>query len=366
MEQENAVRAGTVIDIPLTELYPFPNHPFKVREDNSMMEMVESVKDRGVLSPVLVRPRPDGGYEIVSGHRRKMAAELAELATLPCLVRELTDDEAIILMVDSNLQRENILPSERARAYKMKLEAIKRRTGRHAKGDAENEPKISARLRSDDEIGAEMGVSGDTIRNYIALTQLVPQLQQMVDDKKIAMSPAYHIASLKPEEQSLVLEAIEHGQAVPTLAQAKQLKKVSQTNGLDRDAIQAILLDDAPPKQIPATQPKNIPPKPAQPAEGITSPPKPERKRGQIAADILELKDTTKDCRCTPDSFLSTFQAVAIRLAREIEVFTMSHYEAVFPSLTPEQLDLLNQHISIIRTAADNFYNKVKGVNEHE
>ena len=179
-EQERQdAKLEKVQNIPLSELYPFPDHPFSVRDDDSMKETVESVKEYGVLMPAIARPREGGGYELVAGHRRKHACELAGLDTMPVIVRDLDRDTAIIFMVDSNLQRENILPSERAKAYKMKLDAIKRRAGRPTVEHGENSPKISANFRSDDEIGAEMGVSGDTVRNYIALTQLVPELQQI-------------------------------------------------------------------------------------------------------------------------------------------------------------------------------------------
>ena len=200
-----------VIQIPLSELHPFPDHPFQVREDASMQETAESVKEYGVLVPALARPREDGGYELIAGHRRKHACELAGLTTMPVIVRDIDRDAATIIMVDSNLQRENILPSERAKAYKMKMEAIKRQG---ARTDLTS-PKISAKFRSDDEIGQDAGVSGDTIRNYIALTQLVPELQQMVDEKKIDLSPAYQIAALTPKEQGLLLETIDSEQATP-------------------------------------------------------------------------------------------------------------------------------------------------------
>ena len=185
--------------------------------DDAMKETAESVKEYGVLTPAIVWPREAGGYEIVAGHRRKHACELAGLAALPALVRNLDDDTATILMVDSNIQRENILPSERAQAYKIKLEAIKRHAGRRTKEAENNSPNYSANFRSDDEIGAAMGMSGDTVRNYISLTQLIPELQQMVDDKKIAVTPAYPIAALKPEEQALLVETIESEQATPFL-----------------------------------------------------------------------------------------------------------------------------------------------------
>lgn len=188
-----------VVRLPLADLYPFPDHPFQVRDDEEMRETIQSVKEYGVIVPAIVRPREEGGYEIVAGHRRKYACEQAGLDTMPVLIRNLDRDAATIIMVDSNLQRENILPSERAKAYKMKLEAIKRQGARNDL----TSPKISAKLRSDDEIGQQMGVSGDTVRNYISLTNLVPELMQMVDEKKIALSPAYQIAALKPEEQQM-------------------------------------------------------------------------------------------------------------------------------------------------------------------
>ena len=222
-----------VVQIPLSELHPFPDHPFQVREDASMQETAESVKEYGVLVPALARPREDGGYELIAGHRRKHACELAGLATMPVIVRDIDRDTATIIMVDSNLQRENILPSERAKAYKMKMEAIKRQG---ARTDLTS-PKISAKFRSDDEVGQDAGVSGDTIRNYIALTQLVPELQQMVDEKKIALSPAYQLAALTPKEQGLLLETIDSEQATPSLSQAQRMKKLSQSGELNEDTI---------------------------------------------------------------------------------------------------------------------------------
>ena len=184
----------------------------------------------------------------IARHRRKHACELAGLDTMPVIVRDLDRDTAIIFMVDSNLQRENILPSERAKAYKMKLDAIKRRAGRPTVEHGENSPKISANFRSDDEIGAEMGVSGDTVRNYIALTQLVPELQQMVDDRKIAMTPAYQIAALKPDEQALLVETINSEQATPSLSQAQRMKKLSQSGKLDEDTMLGIMSEEKKPE----------------------------------------------------------------------------------------------------------------------
>ena len=234
-----------VVQISLSELHPFPDHPFQVREDASMQETAESVKEYGVLVPALARPREDGGYELIAGHRRKHACELAGLATMPVIVRDIDRDAATIIMVDSNLQRENILPSERAKAYKMKMEAIKRQG---ARTDLTS-PKISAKFRSDDEVGQDAGVSGDTIRNYIALTQLVPELQQMVDEKKIALSPAYQIAALTPKEQGLLLETIDSEQASPSLSQAQRMKKLSQSGELNEDTMLSIMMEQKKPEK---------------------------------------------------------------------------------------------------------------------
>ena len=234
-----------IVHVPLSRLHDFPNHPFKVRDDEAMQETAESIRQYGVLVPAIVRPREDGGYEIVAGHRRKHGSELAGLQNLPCIVREMDDDTATILMVDSNLQRENILPSERAKAYKMKMEAIKRQG---ARTDLTS-PKISAKFRSDDEVGQDAGVSGDTIRNYIALTQLVPELQQMVDEKKIALSPAYQIAALTPKEQGLLLETIDSEQATPSLSQAQRMKKLSQSGELNEDTMLSIMMEQKKPEK---------------------------------------------------------------------------------------------------------------------
>lgn len=222
-----------VVQISLSELHPFPDHPFQVREDAAMQETAESVKEYGVLVPALARPREDGGYELIAGHRRKHACELAGLATMPVIVRNIDRDAATIIMVDSNLQRENILPSERAKAYKMKMEAIKRQG---ARTDLTS-PKISAKFRSDDEVGQDAGVSGDTIRNYIALTQLVPELQQMVDEKKIALSPAYQLAALTPKEQGLLLETIRSREISCCLV----LQAQSQLKALYKDSADTII-----------------------------------------------------------------------------------------------------------------------------
>ena len=245
----NKTEQEVVVQIPLAELHPFPDHPFKVRDDESMQETAESIKEYGVLVPALARPREEGGYELISGHRRKHGCELAGLDSMPVIIRNIDRDTATIIMVDSNLQRESILPSERAQAYKMKLDAIKRRAGRPSKEAAENAPKFSANFRSDDEIGSDAGISGDTVRNYISLTQLVPELQQMVDEKKIALTPAYQLAALKPEEQALLLETIDSEQATPSLSQAQRMKKLSQSGELNEDTMLSIMMEQKKPEK---------------------------------------------------------------------------------------------------------------------
>ena len=213
-----------VQQIPIGELLPFKNHPFKVLDDESMQRTVESVEQYGVLSPLIARPRPEGGYEIISGHRRQHAAQLAGLDTLPVIVRNMDDDAAVLLMVDSNLQRENILPSERAFAYKMKLEAIK---NQGARSDLTS-PQVAAKFRSDDAVAKDQGISGDTVRRFIRLTNLIPELLDMVDEKKIAFNPAVELSYLDESQQRDFLEAMEDTQNAPSLSQAQQLKKMAQ------------------------------------------------------------------------------------------------------------------------------------------
>ena len=214
-----------VQQIPIDELHPFTNHPFKVLDDEAMTRTVESIAQYGVLAPLIARPRPDGdGYEIISGHRRQYAAKLAGLDTLPVIVRQMSDDAAVILMVDSNLQREHILPSERALAYKMKLEAIK---NQGARSDLTS-PQVAAKFRSDDAVAKDQGISGDTVRRYIRLTNLVPELLDMVDEKKIAFNPAVELSYLDESQQRDFLEAMNDTQNAPSLSQAQQLKKMAQ------------------------------------------------------------------------------------------------------------------------------------------
>ena len=233
-----------VVQIPLSELHPFPDHPFQVREDASMQETAESVKEYGVLVPALARPREDGDYELIAGHRRKHACELVGLATMPVIVRDIDRDAATIIMVDSNLQRENILPSERAQAYKMKLEAIKRQG---ARTDLTS-PQVAAKFRADDEVAKGADVSGDTVRRYIRLTELTPELQQMVDEKKIGMTPAVEISYLKPEEQQMLLTAIDSEQATPSLSQAQRMKKLSREGKLNDDTMLDIMMEQKKPE----------------------------------------------------------------------------------------------------------------------
>ena len=214
-----------VQQIPIDALHPFTNHPFKVLDDEAMTRTVESIAQYGVLAPLIARPRPDGdGYEIISGHRRQYAAKLAGLETLPVIVRQMSDDAAVILMVDSNLQREHILPSERAFAYKMKLEAIK---NQGARSDLTS-PQVAAKFRSDDAVAKDQGISGDTVRRYIRLTNLVPELLDMVDEKKIAFNPAVELSYLDESQQRDFLEAMNDTQNAPSLSQAQQLKKMAQ------------------------------------------------------------------------------------------------------------------------------------------
>ena len=241
-----------IVHVPLSRLHDFPNHPFKVRDDEAMQETTESIRQYGVLVPAIVRPREDGGYEIIAGHRRRHGSELAGLSAMPCIVRQMDDDTATILMVDSNIQRANILPSERAQAYKMKLEAIRRKAGRPAKteekADENNSPQVAANFRADDTVAKDAGISGDTVRRYIRLTELSPELQQMVDEKKIGMTPAVEISYLKPEEQQMLLTAIDSEQATPSLSQAQRMKKLSRDGKLNDDTMLDIMMEQKKPE----------------------------------------------------------------------------------------------------------------------
>ena len=250
-----AAQEDKITLLPLSELHDFPNHPFKVRDDEAMQETAESIRQYGVLVPAIVRPREDGGYEIIAGHRRRRGSELAGLSAMPCIVRRMDDDTATILMVDSNIQRENILPSERAQAYKMKLEAIRRKAGRPAKG-AENLPEDNCDQvghnfdgkRSVEIVADEAGESKSQVQRYIRLTELTPELQQMVDEKKIGMTPAVEISYLKPEEQQMLLTAIDSEQATPSLSQAQRMKKLSRDGKLNDDTMLDIMMEQKKPE----------------------------------------------------------------------------------------------------------------------
>ena len=248
-ERDNAQRSY-MIDLPTAEISDFPDHPFKVRMDEEMEQMVESVRERGVLSPVLVRPMPDGGYQMVSGHRRKFASELAELPTVPCIVRELTDDEAIIIMVDSNLQRERVLPSEKAFAYKMKLDAMKRQGQRT---DLTLSP-VATKLDSAAALGKQSGESRDQVFRYIRLTNLVPELLDMVDNSvlkekgtlQMALRPAVELSYLPENEQSALLEVMEGEDCTPSHAQAIKMREFSEKGKLNPDVILSIMQEEKP------------------------------------------------------------------------------------------------------------------------
>lgn len=230
-----------VQDINLEELHPFRNHPFKVKDDEEMEKTVESVKEYGVLTPAIARPREDGGYELISGHRRHRASELAGKTTMPVIIRDLDDDAATILMVDANLQREVLLPSERAFAFKMKLEALKRTAGRPSKN---NSRQVVGNYETADMIGNETGESGRQVQRYIRLTELIPELLSMVDEKKIAFNPAVEISYLTKDEQTDLLDAMDYAQATPSLAQAQRLKKFSKEGNCSLEAMKAIMSEE--------------------------------------------------------------------------------------------------------------------------
>ena len=229
-----------VQNIPLEELHPFKNHPFKVKDDAAMQDTVDSVREYGVLVPAIARPDPDGGYELIAGHRRHYASELAGKETMPVIVRDLDDDAATIIMVDSNLQREELLPSERAFAYKMKLEALKHQGARTDLTSSQ----VGTRLRADELIAQQSGESRNQIQRFIRLTELIPTLLDMVDERKIAFNPAVELSYLKKEEQTLLLEAMDSEQATPSLSQAQRLKKFSQQKMLSLDVMRAVMSEE--------------------------------------------------------------------------------------------------------------------------
>jgi len=233
----------TIKEIPLEELHPFPDHPFGVRDDEAMEQTVESIREYGILVPAIARPREDGGYELIAGHRRKHACEIAGIKTMPVIVRDIDRNAAVIIMVDSNLQRENILPSEKAKAYKMKLEAIKRQGARHDLTSTQVAQKLSV-----EKVAEEAGTSKDQIRRFIRLNELEPQLMQMVDEGKIGMTPAVEISYLKPDEQKLLIETIDSEQATPSFSQAQRMKKLSQEGKLSDDAMLGIMMEQKKPE----------------------------------------------------------------------------------------------------------------------
>ena len=230
-----------VQEIPLSELHPFPNHPFKVVDDERMLDTADSIREHGVLVPAIARPRADGGYELIAGHRRKRGCELAGLDTMPVIVRNLDDDASTIIMVDSNIQRESLLPSERAFAYKMKLEALNHQGKRAGLTSSQLGTKL---MRTDEILAEQSGTSRNQVQRYIRLTELVPNLLDMVDAKKIAFNPAVELSYLKPEEQTALMEAMDSEQATPSLSQSQRLKRFSQEGMLSPDMMRAILSEE--------------------------------------------------------------------------------------------------------------------------
>ena len=239
--------AEEIKEIPLGELYPFPDHPFGVRDDEAMEQTVDSIKEYGVLVPAIARPREDGGYEIIAGHRRKHACEIAGLKTMPVIVRDIDRNTATIVMVDSNLQRENILPSERAKAYKMKLDAIKRQGARHDLTCTQVGHKSNG-IKSIQKVADEAGESRTQVQRYIRLNELQPELQHLVDEGKIGMTPAVEISYLKPDEQKMLVETIDSEQATPSFSQAQRMRRLSQEGKLNDDAVLGIMMEQKKPE----------------------------------------------------------------------------------------------------------------------
>lgn len=239
--------AEEIKEILLGELHPFPDHPFGVRDDEAMEQTVESIKEYGVLVPAIARPREDGGYEIIAGHRRKHACEIAGLKTMPVIVRDIDRNTATIVMVDSNLQRENILPSERAKAYKMKLDAIKRQGTRHDLTCTQVGHKSNG-IKSIQKVADEAGESRTQVQRYIRLNELQPELQHLVDEGKIGMTPAVEISYLKPDEQKMLVETIDSEQATPSFSQAQRMRRLSQEGKLNDDAVLGIMMEQKKPE----------------------------------------------------------------------------------------------------------------------
>lgn len=242
-EVRTDVQREQIQQIPLSELFPFKDHPFKVLDDDRMMETTESIKEFGVLVPAIARPLPDGGYELIAGHRRKRACELAGLESMPVIVRNMDDDAAIIVMVDSNLQRENILPSERAKAYQMKMEALKHQGERHDLTSCQ----VGTKLRTDEIVAESVGDSARNVQRFVRLTSLAPQLLDMVDDKQLAFNPAVELSYLKEDEQKQLASALEVTQSTPSLAQAQRIKKLSQQGGVTEQALMDIMSEEKKP-----------------------------------------------------------------------------------------------------------------------
>ena len=243
-ESRSNANRERVVELPLSELHPFRNHPFKVVDDEKMQDTAQSIREHGVLVPAIVRPREEGGYEIVAGHRRHFASQIAGLDTMPAIVRDLDDDAATIIMVDSNLQRETLLPSERAWAYKMKLDAMKRQAGRPSKDNCSQVGNNFSGQRSSELMAQQVGESKNQIFRFIRLTELIPPLLDMVDERKIAFNPAVELSYLKPEEQVELLDAMDSEQATPSLSQAQRLKKFSQEGHLSIDVMRAIMSEE--------------------------------------------------------------------------------------------------------------------------
>ena len=238
---KDAQTTEQILNLPVEQIRPFDNHPFQVNDDDELMQQtIDSIMQVGVLNPVIVRPMEDGGYQMVSGHRRLRACELAGIATIPAIARELNDYEAVHLMVDSNIQRENILPSERAKAYRMKMDALKHQ----GKAAEQTSSQIGTKLRTDEQIAREVGSGRNQVQRFIRLTELVPELLDMVDRKEIAFSPAVELSYLKEEEQRLFLEAMDYSQATPSLSQAQRIKKLSQQGACTQDAMFSIMSEE--------------------------------------------------------------------------------------------------------------------------
>lgn len=239
-EERSASLRERIIELPLNELHPFKEHPFRVLDDERMEDTTRSIRDNGVLVPIIVRPRAEGGYEIIAGHRRKRGCERAGFETIPAIIRDMDDDTAVIAMVDSNIQRENLLPSERAYAYKMKMDAMKHQGSR----GLPTSRQVVGKLETSDIVGRSTGDSGRTVQRFIRLTYLIPELMEMVDNRKIAFSPAIELSFLKPEEQKLLLEAMDSEQSTPSLSQAQRLKRFSTEGRFDENVALAIMSEE--------------------------------------------------------------------------------------------------------------------------